>query len=527
VADRDLITGHRGQQARPRMVPGFGAPTITLTSVGLDIGSSTSHLMFSRLVLEPRGPVAPSSYVVVEREVTYESAILFTPYTDPTTIDAEALSRFIAGVYRDAGMTQEDVQTGATIVTGEAATKRNAAAISALFAEEAGKFVCATAGPNLEAAMAAYGSGAVARSVRRQGADRTILNVDIGGGTAKFAVCRNGRVVETAAVNAGARLVALDGDGRVTRIEPAAKIVAEALGIPLVLGQRLSEASQAKLADAFAERIACVAARGPLDSLTERLMITSPLTYSGPIDGIGFSGGVSEYVYGGETRTFGDLGLALGRAVKARVERLGIPIEATDERIRATVIGAALHTVQVTGNTVLISKASLLPRRNLRVIAPLQPDGTLTMDNVRAAIHQAMRRVDVSDGEDAFAISFRWVFDPSYDVLKAMALGIAAALPRTIARRWPVIVVFDVDIGGAMGSLLEKEVIPGHDLISLDELHLGDLDYVDFGTEIENTHVVPVVVKSLVFATARQRASGLIPGSEEQHDEGGEGTQRN
>jgi ethanolamine utilization protein EutA len=350
--------------------------------------------------------------------------------------------------------------------------------------------------------------------------------VDIGGGTAKFAVCRNGRVVETAAVNAGARLVALDGDGRVTRIEPAAKIVAEALGIPLVLGQRLSEASQAKLADAFAERIACVAARGPLDSLTERLMITSPLTYSGPIDAIGFSGGVSEYVYG-ETRSFGDLGLALGRAVKMQVEQLGIPIEATDERIRATVIGAALHTVQVTGNTVLISKASLLPRRNLRVIAPLQPDGTLTMDNVRAAIHQAMRRVDVSDGEDAFAISFRWVFDPSYDVLKAIALGIAAALPRTIARRWPVIVVFDVDIGGAMGSLLEKEVIPGHDLISLDELHLGDLDYVDFGTEIENTHVVPVVVKSLVFATARQRASGLIPGSEEQHDEGGEGTQRN
>jgi ethanolamine utilization protein EutA len=483
--------------------------------------------MFSRLVLEPRGPVAPSSYVVVEREVTYASSIIFTPYADPTTIDTVALASFIQGAYRDAGMTPDDVQTGATIVTGEAATKNNAAAISALFAVEAGKFVCATAGPNLEAAMAAYGSGAVVRSRRRQGVDRTVMNVDIGGGTAKFAVCHNGRVVETAAVNAGARLVALDDEGRVTRIEPAAKIVAESLGVPLVLGQRLSEVSQTKIADALAERIAQVAARGALDVLTERLLITSPLSYKGQIDAVGFSGGVSEYIYGSETRSFGDLGIALGRAVKERVDRLRIPVESTDEHIRATVIGAALHTVQVTGNTVLISKPSLLPRRNLRVVAPIQPE-PMTVDNVRTAIHQAMRRVDISDGEDACALSFQWVFDPSYDVLKTMALGIAAALPRTIARRWPIIVVFDVDIGGAMGSLLEKEVIPGHDLISLDELHLGDLDYVDFGTEIENTHVIPVVVKSLVFATARQRNSGLVPGADPgQPSEGDPGTPRN
>ncbi len=511
LADRDLITGHRGQ---PRSLPlraGLGGQGIMLTSVGVDIGSSTSHVMFSYLVLEPRGPVAPSSYVVVERTVTYQSPIVFTPFTNPTTIDTAALARFFERVYGDAGITPHDVQTGATIVTGEAATKSNAAAIATLFAEHAGKFVCATAGPNLEATMAAYGSGAVGRSVRRQrGVDQTVLNIDIGGGSAKFAICRNGRVIETAAVNVGARLVAFDDEGRLVRIEPAAKVVADALGLNLILGQRLSAASQTKFANALADRIAQVAARGPLDALTERLLITSPLTYEGPLDAIRFSGGVAEYVYGSETRSYGDLGLPLGQAVRSRIERLGTPIETAEQRIRATVIGAALHTVQVTGNTVLITRPSLLPRRNVRIVAPDQPGETFTVDQVRASIDQALRRVDVSEGEDAVALSFRWRFEPSYDVLKTMALGIAAALPRTIARHLPIIIVYDADIGGAMGNLLEKEVIPGADLISLDELHLGDLDYVDFGTEIEDTHVIPVVVKSLVFATARQLASGLV-----------------
>jgi len=511
LADRDLITGHRGQPRSLPMPPGFGPAPIMLTSVGVDIGSSTSHVMFSYLVLEPRGPVAPSSYVVVERTVTYQSPIIFTPFTDPTTIDTAALARFITDVYRDAGVTPDDIQTGATIVTGEAATKVNAAAIAALFAEQAGKFVCATAGPNLEAAMAAYGSGAVGRSVRRErGVDQVVLNIDIGGGTAKLAVCRNGRVIETAAINVGARLVALDDQGRLVRVDLAAKVIADSLGLKLVLGQRLSEVSQIKIADALADRIAQVAARGPLDPMTERLMITGPLSYQGPLDAIRFSGGVAEYVDGGEKRSFGDLGPPLGRAVKTRIERLGSPIETAEQRIRATVIGAALHTVQVTGNTVLITKPSLLPRRNVRIVAPDQPGETFTVDQVRAAIDHAMRRVDVSEGDDSVALSFRWRFEPSYDVLKTMALGIAAALPRTIALRLPVIIVYDVDIGGAMGNLLEKEVIPGADLISLDELHLGDLDYVDFGTEIEDTHVIPVVVKSLVFATARQLASGLV-----------------
>ena len=179
--------------------------------------------------------------------------------------------------------------TSATIFTGEAAKKRNAEAISALFAQQAGKFVCATAGPNLEAVMAAYGSGACARSHAGDGTSRAVLNIDMGGGTAKLAVCRNGEIVESATINVGARLVAMDEDGRVVRIEPAGLIIADELGIPLELGRTLAERHQREMATLLAEALYNLAERRPLDKLTDRLMITGPLTYGGPIDEVTFS----------------------------------------------------------------------------------------------------------------------------------------------------------------------------------------------------------------------------------------------
>jgi ethanolamine utilization protein EutA len=197
------------------LTPEEAGNRITLTSVGIDVGSSTSHLMFSRLVLERQGIALSSRFKVIDRSITFRSPILLTPYTDDTTIDTDELRRFIEGVYKDAEMSVADVETGATIFTGEAAKKQNAEAISALFSEEAGKFVCAIAGPNLEAVMAAYGSGACARSAKREGVSRTVLNVDMGGGTAKYAICRDGEVLETAAINVGARLVAMDEKGLV------------------------------------------------------------------------------------------------------------------------------------------------------------------------------------------------------------------------------------------------------------------------------------------------------------------------
>src|SRR5215472_13056572 len=186
--------------------------TLQLTSVGVDIGSSTSHLVFSRLELTLEG----SRYRVTKREVLNESDILLTPYVDDTRIDVDALEAFINQQYKNAKIHRDEVDTGALILTGVAVRRRNARAIAELFAQETGKFVAVSAGDGLEATMAAHGSGAAAHSANTGG---IVLNIDIGGGTSKLALCNNGKVQEVSAIDIGARLLAFDQDGTVVRIE--------------------------------------------------------------------------------------------------------------------------------------------------------------------------------------------------------------------------------------------------------------------------------------------------------------------
>src|SRR5438270_13667152 len=202
---------------------------IVLTSVGVDIGSSTSHLLFSLLELERQD----THYVTVRRDVLYQSEILLTPYRGTTTIDQQALKTFIDRQYAQARLTRDQVDTGALILTGVALLRDNARAIADLFAEEAGRFVAVSAGDNLEATMAAHGSGAVALSKTRG----PVMNIDVGGGTTKVVICRDGRTVELTAIDVGARLVALDAQGVITRLEPAGRDVGARPGLHLGLDQ--------------------------------------------------------------------------------------------------------------------------------------------------------------------------------------------------------------------------------------------------------------------------------------------------
>src|SRR6059058_2687854 len=207
---------------------------IVVLSVGVDIGSSTSHLVFSRIVLER----LDSRYVVTTRETFYQSDILLTPYATEgeETIDAAKLGAFIERQYRDAKVDPDEIDTGALILTGVAVGRRNARNIGELFARQAGKMVAVSAGDSLEAVMAAHGSGAAARSIR-EGA--TMMNVDIGGGTSKIAICADGRVSDLTALDLGARLICLDSGGRIMRIEEAARRFATELGIGLESGAHL------------------------------------------------------------------------------------------------------------------------------------------------------------------------------------------------------------------------------------------------------------------------------------------------
>jgi ethanolamine utilization protein EutA (predicted chaperonin) len=481
---------------------------IRLTSVGVDIGSSTSHLAFSHLVLER----LDNRYVVSKREVFHESEVLLTPFADDTTIDAAALGRFIEAQYRHAGIEASAIDTGALILTGVAVRRANARAIGELFAAQAGKFVAVSAGDALETALAAFGSGAAARSIRESA---RVMNVDVGGGTSKIAVCEAGDLVEATAIDVGARVVSLDADGRVERIEEAGRRFAAEARVALRAGDVPDAAALDRIAECMAERLFEAMSRTVLSPETAALLRLDALRNERRPDVVTFSGGVSEYLYGRESRGFGDLGPQLARAVRARVERWGPRLEAPEQGIRATVIGASQYTIQVSGSTIFVSPHEAVPLRNVPVIAPALPLDEETLDPaaIAAAIGSALRRLDLHEGERAAALCYRWRGSATYARLDAFCRGAVAGFAALLACGRPLVLVGDGDVGGLIGIHCREELRVPSAIVSIDGIALKEFDFVDVGALLEASGAVPVVIKSLVFpaSAALGRAGAAAP----------------
>jgi len=472
---------------------------IRLTSVGIDIGSSTSHLVFSRLELRQQN----TRYVVARRVVLSESEILLTPYVNDSTIDAAALGEFIRRQYQRAGLKREEIDTGALILTGVALRRQNARAIGELFAQEAGRFVAVSAGDALEATMAAQGSGAAACSA---GSDGAILNIDIGGGTSKIALCVQGRVQRVTAADIGARLVVLDDAGVVTRVEEAGWRHAAAAGVELRLGQRLDQGKLRSMASQMAERLFEIISLGPPPPQTQTLLRLPPLSHRGKIEALTFSGGVSEYIYGRETRGFGDLGELLAEEIRRKVKELGLTVRQPVQRIRATVIGASQYTIQVSGNTIFIMPLEVVPVRNVPVVAPEFPLQGEEIDRaaIKKAVQEALARLDLTHAEQPVAIAVYWQGSATFARLQAFGQGLLGGLGSFLAQGHPLILVNDGDIGGILGLHFKEEMGLANPVISIDGIALQELDYIDIGAFIPSSGSVPVVVKSLIFPTAAQ-----------------------
>jgi ethanolamine utilization protein EutA len=464
----------------------------------VDIGSSTSHLVFSRILLERHD----SRYVVTVRETFYESDILLTPYTEGETIDAAALGDFIAKQYKYADVDPDEIDTGALILTGVAVRRSNARAIGELFARQAGKMVAVSAGDSLETTMAAYGSGAVARSIRDKA---TVMNIDVGGGTSKIAICVDGQVVDLTAIDVGARLICVDAHRRVTRLEEAGRRFGADLGLSLELGATLSADSAKMLAERMAD---CLfeAMQGGTPALgTTSLSRLDPLTFRENIDAVTFSGGVSEYIYGREAETFDDLGPLLAAAIRARVEHWGPRIEPPSEGIRATVIGASQYTTQVSGSTIYVAPLDVLPLRNMPVIAPAMPLDAEAIDAraVASSIEAVLKRMELNAPDTPVAIFVPWRGSATFARLDAFCRGVAAAMGGKLALGHPLVLAGDGDVGGLIGIHFREELRLANPIVSIDGLELKDFDFIDIGAMLESSGAVPVVIKSLVFpATA-------------------------
>jgi ethanolamine utilization protein EutA len=470
-----------------------GMEQYVLTSAGIDIGSSTSQVVVSRLTVRRRGSRLSTEFVVSEREIRYVSPPLLTPYVTGTRMDVAALESFVRTSYEAAGLRPDDVDTGVVVITGEALNKENAEEIAETVARWSGDFICVSAGAHHEALLASHGSGSVALS-EREGS--TVLNVDIGGGTTKVSLVDRGRSVRREAFSVGARLLAWDGDGRLTRIETPAHVYAAELGLSLRLGGRIDPTDADRLAGLMARVVMDAIEPGPAAALRRRLMVTGPATEGPdrppPLDRIVFSGGVSEYVDGRETATFGDLGPALGAHLRHELERSGLTgrVTTAEHGIRATVIGASQFSVQASGQTTYVSDERSLPVRSLPVVrVDLSADG-----DADAAIAEALRRRDRQDLADPIALAVHFTGLRSYAVLRRYADAVVRA-----AEGHPLHLVLRDDLAQSFGHLLAVEARHPGPVTVVDGITVGDLDHLDIGRPMGSTRSIPVTVKSLAF----------------------------
>ncbi|POF34519.1 ethanolamine ammonia-lyase reactivating factor EutA [Roseibium marinum] len=472
---------------------------VSLTSVGIDIGSAGTQVIFSTIHLQRLAESLASRYVIVDRKTAYESPVSFTPFASETRIDAQALGHIIDNAYNDAGIRPSDIDTGVVILTGEALRRENAEAIAAVVAEKGGDFVTATAGNHMEAMLAAYGSGAAKKSHEDK---IRILNVDIGGGTTKLALCEEGHIRWTAALHVGGRLIATD-EGRVVRAEPAGRHHARAAGFDLAVGDACSGDTIRRIAEHMADLLTAALAERPLPAQVAELFLTDIPEDPGHLDGIIISGGVGEYVAGRETRDFGDLGFHLGKSLKERGERglFGVPVLPAAACIRATALGASEYSVQLSGQTSTItSPGRLLPRRNMQV---LKPDVNLASRPEAAEIARLtvehFEAFDLDPETDEVVLAYEFRLPPDYPVIRTLADGIVQALQARIKAGHPIHIMIDGDIALTLGGILRNEIGLANDLLVLDGISLRDFDYIDLGKIRLPSFTVPVTVKSLLF----------------------------
>jgi ethanolamine utilization protein EutA len=472
---------------------------VSLTTVGIDIGSSGTQVVFSRVHLRRLAEDLTSRYYVVARETLFQSPVALTPYQSEQRIDDAKLGEIIDDAYVAAGISPDGIDTGVVILTGEALRRDNAQGIATILAEQGGEFVTATAGHHMEAMLAAYGSGAARVSSDEH---KRILNIDIGGGTTKLGLVENGKVIATAAVHIGGRLQVVE-NGTIVRLDPAGKHHAKRAGFSWERGDTIDLADLDKVADGMADALVAAVTAQPLPHDIEHLYLTDAIAALGRIDGVMFSGGVAEYIYQRETRDFGDMGPRLGRAIRARIDQHALPWPAlpAGECIRATALGASEYSVQLSGNTSYISSpGTLLPRRNLQVLLPpFACDDMIDAVKLAAAIRNHMMAFDVTGTDRDIALALRWSGLPAYDRLAAFAAGIKQGLADRIAKKLPLYIMLDGDVAQTLGHILRDELQVASELLVIDGIVLWDFDYIDLGRIRMPSFTVPVTIKSLVF----------------------------
>lgn len=476
-----------------------------LLSVGIDIGTSTTQLIFSKLIIENMA----SSYtvpriVIVDKEIIYKSPIYFTPLVSLKEIDGPKVREIIEKEYKNAGVDKKDIDTGAVIITGETARKENAEEVLTTLSGFAGDFVVATAGPDLESIISGKGAGAHIYSKEHNTA---VVNIDIGGGTSNLAVFRRGDVKDTGCLDIGGRLIKVDViSKRITYIAPKLETLVKKYHLGLEIGTITTKDNLRPIIDIMVKVLMQSVGLVPIDEDFKLMVTNKSILLDNPMECISFSGGVADYIYYDEKERgpirdyfeYGDIGILLGESIRRSELCSKLKVIKSTETIRATVVGAGTHTTEISGSTITYTK-NAFPIKNLPILKMAYEDENSGAIVLAEAVKKKLEWFKLEGDLQRVAIAIEGKENPSFKEVQAYAEGLVEGMQELIERELPLILIVEKDMAKVLGQTMYNKLSFKKDVICLDSVKLDNGDYIDIGNPIAEGTVLPVVVKTLVF----------------------------
>jgi len=472
-----------------------------LLSVGVDVGTTTTQIIFSRINLQDVSrPGQIPRINITDRKVIYQSPIVFTPLKDFETIDADRLNEIVRREYSAANVNPKDVETGAVIITGETAKKKNADEILRALSGLAGEFVVSVAGPNVESLIAGKGAGAADYSQKNYA---TVTNIDIGGGSANSATFRSGNLIGAAAMNYGGRILEVENaNGRVRHIAEPAKSILTDICLNLNIGDMPALEDLRLFTDRMAD-MTVELVEGTNSPLAQKIYLTPPVGVSGKGSVLMLSGGIGHYYYNpipinsvSDATIHDDVGPLLAESLRKHAVLNSYTVVQPSETVRATVLGASTQTVTLSGSTIWAEK-EILPLKNVPVIRPVFGRGNPAPTDISRSIAEAVTRWDVNLATDPFAIALELDKSLDYESLTQLASGLKM-FADTMPSDRPLIAIIERDYAQALGQTV-KGLAPSRALLVIDQVGLSEGDYIDIGTPLMDGRVVPLSVKTLIF----------------------------
>lgn len=472
-----------------------------LLSVGIDIGTSTTQLIFSKLIIENMASSFSVPRIsIADKEIIYRSEIYFTPLISHTEIDGLKVKEIVEKEYKRAGINKADIQVGAVIITGETARKQNANQVLHTLSGFAGDFVVATAGPDLESIISGKGAGAHLYSKEHS---TSVVNVDVGGGTSNLALFTRGEVQQTGCLDIGGRLIRVNKDTmEITYIAPKIQKIIEDNKFAIAIGQKTSPEQLKPIIDIMVELLAQSVGAATQNQLLDFIKTNKTITISEAIPCISFSGGVADYIYHeGESKDyfkFGDIGVLLGQAIAKSDLCKKLQVVRSIETIRATVVGAGSHTTEISGSTITYT-AEVFPLKNLPVLKLTYDDESRGADVLSQAIKEKLDWFKIENDLQKVVIAVDGKKNPSFTEVQVYAQGLVSGMEEMIKGDLPLIIVVENDMAKVLGQAIYSLLQFKKDVVCIDSIKVDNGDYIDIGKPIAEGKVLPVVIKTLVF----------------------------